>query len=193
MGSTINIPLPPGSGTGCYAYAMQRVVLPALERFKPDLIFVSSGFDASYADPLASMMMSSDGFRDIATQLKDAAIRLCQGKIIFAHEGGYSKDYVPFCALAVIEALVGKRSIVQDECIDEVNRWGYQALQAHQASVINLVAEMHDLYVDKTNIEIQKIEQNVEDLRTRDHIQTLLDGIKDPQRRQAVLQSLTAI
>ena len=50
--ATINIPLPPGSGVGAYSYAFERVVIPALDRFRPDLILVSSGFDASYADPL---------------------------------------------------------------------------------------------------------------------------------------------
>jgi acetoin utilization deacetylase AcuC-like enzyme len=50
--TTINIPLPPGSGSGAYEYAFEKVVIPALERFKPDFILVSSGFDASYMDLL---------------------------------------------------------------------------------------------------------------------------------------------
>ena len=52
--TTINIPLPPGSGVGAYSYAFERIVLPALDRFRPDLLLVSSGFDASYADPLGN-------------------------------------------------------------------------------------------------------------------------------------------
>lgn len=97
-GANINIPLPPGSGCGAYQYALERVVLPALHRFKPDLILVSSGFDASYMDPLAAMCLSSEAFRGIATQLREAAEALCGGRIVFAHEGGYSKDYVSKCA-----------------------------------------------------------------------------------------------
>lgn len=61
-GFTINVPLPPGSGSGAYRDAFERVVCPALEAFKPELILVSSGFDAAYMDPLGSMMLSSLDF-----------------------------------------------------------------------------------------------------------------------------------
>ena len=54
LGVTINVPLPPGSGSGAYYYAFQNVVLPALRRFQPDLLLVSSGFDANYMDPLGA-------------------------------------------------------------------------------------------------------------------------------------------
>lgn len=192
LGSTINIPLPPGSGSGCYEYAFRRVVLPALERFKPDMIFVSSGFDASYADPLASMMLSSDAFRAMATELKGAAQRLCNGRIVFAHEGGYSKDYVPFCGLAVIEALVGRRSVVEDDSLSEVNKWGYQSLQAHQAALINKVAEFHNLpLVVVAGSHDEEVQNAVEDLGLTEQIQALLNGVADPARRKLVLQSLS--
>jgi len=193
IGSTINVPLPPGSGTGCYAYAFQRIVIPALERFKPDMIFVSSGFDASYADPLASMMLSSEAFRDMATQLVSAARRLCQGRIVFAHEGGYSKDYVPFCGLAVIEALSGLRSPVEDDNLCEVNLWGYQSLQAHQAALINKVADYHHLpFVSSGSVETDKaMEQSVQELQVAQQMQALLESITDPERRKVVLQSLS--
>lgn len=87
LGTTINIPLPPGTGSGGYYYAFERVVLPALSRFKPDLILVSSGFDANYMDPLAAMALSSAAFGNLARQLVLAAETHCQGKIIFLHEG----------------------------------------------------------------------------------------------------------
>jgi acetoin utilization deacetylase AcuC-like enzyme len=106
-GTTINVPLPPGSGNGAYHYAFEKVVLPALTKFRPDLIFVSSGFDASYVDPLGRMMVSSKCFGWMAARLQEAAEGLCGGRVIFAHEGGYSKEYVPFCGLAVVEAISG--------------------------------------------------------------------------------------
>lgn len=191
-GTTINVPLPPGSGTGCYEYAFKRIVIPALERFQPDIIFVSSGFDASYADPLASMMLSSEAFREMATQLNRAAENLCSGRIIFAHEGGYSKDYVPFCGVAVIEALCGVRSPVEDINLPEVNKWGYQECQAHQAVLINKVAEMHHLaaYTPAGESEV-KLQVAVEDLKVVEQLQGLLNGISDPKRRKQVLQSLS--
>ena len=85
-GYTINIPLPPGCGSEAYFQSFDRVVVPALEAFQPELILVSSGFDAGYLDPLATMMLSSEHFREIGKKLNKAAVDLCGGKIIYAHE-----------------------------------------------------------------------------------------------------------
>ncbi|RLN95305.1 hypothetical protein BBJ28_00010341 [Nothophytophthora sp. Chile5] len=144
-GFTVNLPLPPGSGSGAYEYAFQQVVIPALEAFKPDFVLVSSGFDASYADPLAAMILSSSVFRFMAQALVEAARRLCGGRIVFAHEGGYSETYVPFCGAAVIETLLGiddSEQQIKDPFLDEVERWEYQELQEHQRKVIDRVAAM---------------------------------------------------
>eukprot|EP00038_Savillea_parva_P012857 m.207373 g.207373 ORF g.207373 m.207373 type:complete len:406 (-) comp23713_c0_seq1:58-1275(-) len=145
-GANINVPLPPGSGTGAYEYSMTRIVRPALRRFKPDFIVVSSGFDASYVDPLSAMMLSSEDFRFMATMLLDLAAELCHGRVVFAHEGGYSKEYVPFCGLAVVEALVGIRTETADPFLPEVQGWGYRSLQPHQKSLIDDVAALHKLH-----------------------------------------------
>lgn len=145
VGANINIPLPPGSGIGAYGAAFEQIVLPALDAFRPDFILVSSGFDASFADPLASMMLSSEAFAGFARSLKDMADKHCNGRLVFAHEGGYSKDYVPFCGLAVIEAISGISSGVEDSYLEEVRAWNHQALQAHQLQAINTVCRIHGL------------------------------------------------
>lgn len=150
QGSNINIPLPPGSGHGAYQYAFESVIIPALDRFRPDLVLVSSGFDASFADNLASMMLSSESYRYFTKQLVAVAERHCDGRIVFAHEGGYSKDYVPFCGLAVIEELSGYKTEVVDHSLEEVKSWGYQELQAHQAAVVDQVALVHGLTTEST-------------------------------------------
>lgn len=134
-----------GCGKGAYQYAFERVVLPALEKFEPDLILVSSGFDASFADPLGSMLLTSESYREFTTMLMAVADKHCGGRIIFSHEGGYSKDYVPYCGLAVIEALSGWRTPVKDPYLAEAHQWGYQHLLPHQKSVIDAVATLHDL------------------------------------------------
>ncbi|KAE9035055.1 hypothetical protein PR001_g9475 [Phytophthora rubi] len=141
-GFTINVPLPPGSGSGAYEYAFKKVVVPALEQFKPDFVLVSSGFDASYADPLAAMILSSNVFRFMARELVEAAKRLCGGRIVFAHEGGYSETYVPFCGAAVLEELLGVHGVdkqIKDPFLSEVERWGYQELQEHQKKAVDRV------------------------------------------------------
>ncbi len=113
-GYNLNIPLPPGSGVGAYVAAYERVVAPALRAFKPELIIVASGLDASAMDPLARMMMHSDGYRQLTRLLMDVAEDVCDGRLVVEHEGGYSSAYVPFCGLAVVEELAGVRSAIDD-------------------------------------------------------------------------------
>lgn len=120
-------------------------MIPALDKFQPDFIFVSSGFDASFADPLGSMMLTSESFRNMTSDLISAANRHCGGRILFAHEGGYSKDYVPYCGLAVVETLCGYKTPVEDPYLYEANLWGYQSCLPHQASLIDSIAALHGL------------------------------------------------
>lgn len=120
LGANLNIPLPPGSGHAAYVHAMQRLVLPALERFQPELIIVACGYDANAVDPLARMLLHSDSFREMTRLLRHTAERLCQGRLVLVHEGGYSEAYVPFCGLAVLEELSGIRTAVSDPMLEFV-------------------------------------------------------------------------
>ncbi|GFR46729.1 hypothetical protein Agub_g8352 [Astrephomene gubernaculifera] len=134
--TTINVPLPPGSGSGAYRAAFTRVVLPALSAFRPQLLLVSAGYDASYMDMLGAMILSSEDFRWMMGSLVSASAALCGGRLVALHEGGYSELYVPFCGLAALEEMSGVRTGVQDPWLEEVSRWGYQGLQAHQEAVV---------------------------------------------------------
>jgi acetoin utilization deacetylase AcuC-like enzyme len=115
-GYNLNVPLPPGCGTGAYAHAFETVVVPALDAFGPDLIIVASGLDASAMDPLGRMMMTPRGYGELTQVMLDAADRLCGGRLVVEHEGGYSEELVPFCALAIVERLSG----IQTECRDTI-------------------------------------------------------------------------
>ena len=106
-GFNLNIPLPPGAGHESYLEAMERIVLPALDRFEPDIVVVACGYDAAAIDPLSRMMCTADTFRQMTRQVMAAAGRLCGGRLVLVHEGGYSELYVPFCGHAVIEELSG--------------------------------------------------------------------------------------
>jgi acetoin utilization deacetylase AcuC-like enzyme len=135
-GYNINVPLPPGSGFGAYQSAYERVVIPALEKYKPDLIMVPSGFDANVLDPLARMMMHSEGYRALTKMIMEVAAKLCHGRIVMCHEGGYSESYVPFVGLAVIEELSGIKTDVEDTTMELVRNMGGQTLQPHQNAAI---------------------------------------------------------
>jgi acetoin utilization deacetylase AcuC-like enzyme len=139
QGYNINVPLPPGSGHGAYLATFDRVVVPALERFRPDLIVVASGLDANGCDPLARMMCYADTYREMTARLMSSAKALCGGKLVVCHEGGYSPQVVPFAALAIIEQLSGCKTDVIDPLSGHIATFAGQDLQPHQDAVIAAV------------------------------------------------------
>jgi acetoin utilization deacetylase AcuC-like enzyme len=107
LGFNLNLPLPPGCGEVAYLHGVDRVVLPALRRFRPEVIVVACGFDAAAVDPLGRMLCTAETFRRMTRAVMQAADALCGGKLVLVHEGGYSEVYVPFCGHAVLEELSG--------------------------------------------------------------------------------------
>ena len=88
-GYTVNVPLTAGGGDGVYRAAFERVILPALDDYKPELVLVSAGFDASARDPLAEMTLTADAFGWMARALRGVADRHADGRLLMALEGGY--------------------------------------------------------------------------------------------------------
>ena len=96
--TTLNVPMPAGSGDEEYLRVFERVVQPALARFEPELLLVSAGFDAHVDDPLADMRVTEDGFRELARRCTSAAPR-CAAVL----EGGYNLDTLPGLVGASLE------------------------------------------------------------------------------------------
>ena len=117
-GFNLNVPLLPGGGHQSYVDAMEIVVLPALRAYRPELIIVACGYDANGFDPLARMMAHSETYRWLMAQTMAAADDLCGGKVVVAHEGGYSEAYVPFCGHALLEQLSGQKTAVIDPALE---------------------------------------------------------------------------
>ncbi|WP_069801187.1 class II histone deacetylase [Thermogemmatispora onikobensis] len=107
VGYTVNIPLPPGTGDRGYIAAFEQLVLPIGLRYRPQLILVSAGQDASWLDPLAQMMLTRAGYRRLAELVVALADEVCEGRLVALQEGGYSRAYVPYCTAAIVEALLG--------------------------------------------------------------------------------------
>jgi acetoin utilization deacetylase AcuC-like enzyme len=141
-GFNINVPLPPGSGVGAYIATFEQVVAPALRGFSPELILVASGLDASAMDPLASMMMTSDGYRKLTQIVISAARGACGGHVVACHEGGYSPAYVPYCGLAILEEMSGIRTELADPLAGILGPMGGQELQPHQEAVVREAAKV---------------------------------------------------
>ncbi|MBJ7249784.1 MAG: class II histone deacetylase, partial [Thermoleophilia bacterium] len=86
IGATLNIPLPAGGGRQPYELAFIDVVIPALERFQPELLLIASGLDANRYDINARMDLTAEDYRVFTQLLMDAADRLCGGRLVIIHE-----------------------------------------------------------------------------------------------------------
>jgi acetoin utilization deacetylase AcuC-like enzyme len=100
--TTLNVPLGAGAGDDEYLHAFERVVEPAVAAFQPDQVLVSAGFDAHEEDPLASMRVTEDGFRELARRSKALAPR-CAAVL----EGGYNLSTLPRLVSAALEGFRG--------------------------------------------------------------------------------------
>jgi acetoin utilization deacetylase AcuC-like enzyme len=141
-GTNLNIPLPPGCGTEAYDDTFDRVIIPAIRRFNPDIIIIPCGFDAGHMDPMGRMMLTSKDYRRLTRTLMALADELCDGKIVFLHEGGYSRWTVPFYGLAVLEEL----SEIPTEIVDPFQFYNGldlgHGLLPHQKAAVDAAAEM---------------------------------------------------
>ena len=114
LGYNMNIPLPPGAGHNTYLAAMERLALPAIRAFAPDIIIIACGYDAAAVDPLGRMLATMGTFRAMTAQVKTLATQICDGRLMMAHEGGYSEVYVPFCGHAVLAEMADSKITAPD-------------------------------------------------------------------------------
>lgn len=105
-GYNVNIPLPPATGDAGYQYTFEKLVIPILEEYKPQLLLISAGQDPSGLDPLSRMMVMRPGFRYMARTLRELSEKVCEGRLVILQEGGYSLSYLPIATLGMIEGLM---------------------------------------------------------------------------------------
>ena len=141
----LNVPLPAGCGFGAYRTAFEQVVMPALDLYRPQMIFAPFGFDGGAQDPMGRMILSSNSFRYMAEQLVGAAERHASERLVLTHEGGYNESTVPFMALAVLEAISGLSSGVEDPYAVIMDTMHGHDLLPHQEAAI---ARSRDLLTD---------------------------------------------
>lgn len=96
-GTTLNAPMAPGSGDYEYRLAFEQMLAPAMERFRPEFIVLSAGFDAHRDDPLADIQLTEEGFRFLSRFAVMLAKEYCGGKIVSILEGGYERESLARC------------------------------------------------------------------------------------------------
>ena len=107
-GRIVNLPLPAYAGDGVYAQVMSQVILPMAERVRPEMVFISAGFDVHWDDPITALGLSITGIFHLCQGLVFLAQQLCQGKIVFVLEGGYDPDTLYEGSRAVLAALANE-------------------------------------------------------------------------------------
>ena len=105
-GHIVNVPLPGGTDGEHYRRVFSDLVLPELDAFKPDFIFISAGFDAHKNDPLAGLNLESEDFGWITRQIMQIADTHSDGRIVSTLEGGYDLDGLAQSAVAHVNALM---------------------------------------------------------------------------------------
>jgi len=106
-GQRVNVPLSAGTTGPAFRAAIEAAWMPALERFAPQMLFVSAGFDAHAEDPLASLQLQDDDYAWITTRIMDLADRHADGRVVSMLEGGYALPALGRSAAAHIRVMMG--------------------------------------------------------------------------------------
>lgn len=107
-GFTVNLPMEMGATDDDYRVVLEKVVIPVLMQFKPELLLVSAGFDAHERDPLGNMRVTTAGFGAMTADLCRVADECCDGRLVALLEGGYDLDALRACAMCVTDVLSGR-------------------------------------------------------------------------------------
>ena len=104
----VNVPLRPNDDGEVFREAFETGILPRLERFRPDVIVISAGFDAHRLDPLANLRLEAEDFGWATRRLMEVAERCANGRIVSILEGGYSLEGLGKSVAAHVDALMGR-------------------------------------------------------------------------------------
>jgi acetoin utilization deacetylase AcuC-like enzyme len=106
VGNIVNVPLRPMSGSREFRLGMTREILPALDAFRPEMVFISAGFDAHRNDPLAQLALEDADYTWVTEQLLDLARRHAMRRVVVALEGGYDLAALAASAAAHLRVLM---------------------------------------------------------------------------------------
>jgi acetoin utilization deacetylase AcuC-like enzyme len=115
-GFNVNIELPVGTGDGGYLRAVERLVVPIVESFAPELLVVACGQDANQFDPNGRQCVTMEGFRALGAAARALADRHCEGRMVLVQEGGYARSYSAFCLHATLAGVLEQETELEDPC-----------------------------------------------------------------------------
>lgn len=107
LGFTLNSPILPGEGDAEYRRAFERDLIPAFDRYRPEFVLVSAGFDAHAEDDMSNIQLSTSGFSWMMERITDLAERHANGRLVSVLEGGYCLERLPELIRNHLEILLG--------------------------------------------------------------------------------------
>ncbi|MFX1420409.1 MAG: histone deacetylase [Promethearchaeota archaeon] len=105
LGKSINFPIPMNSTDDDFLELFE-IIEPILNEFVPDIIIIAAGFDMHFTDPIGNCLLTTFSYYQFTEKLLNIAEKLCEGKIVFILEGGYSLIGLPICIHSVVKALL---------------------------------------------------------------------------------------
>jgi acetoin utilization deacetylase AcuC-like enzyme len=132
-GFNVNVPLPEQMGDGDYAAVFDQLLVPIAERFRPDLVLVSAGFDAHRDDPLGGMGVSDEGFAVLCGKVREIAARHGSGGLAVVLEGGYDLDALGRSVHGCLEVMLGAAPPSLGRSGGSPSRAGKAAVEAAQS------------------------------------------------------------
>ncbi|MFW9818595.1 MAG: histone deacetylase [Candidatus Thorarchaeota archaeon] len=108
LGRNINFPIPFNSTDDDFLEFFE-VLEPILQEFLPDLIIVAAGFDMYFADPVGNCLLTSKAYYEFTEKISKIAENICQGRLAFILEGGYSLIGLPACIYSIIQSLLNEK------------------------------------------------------------------------------------
>jgi len=139
-GFTVNVPLLAGWGDDEYQTVFEDILAPIAKRLEPQIIMVSAGYDAHWADSLASMQLSVSGFARLTEIIKTLADMLCKGRMVFVLEGGYHLEALALSVAATLNVLRGDKQIS-----DPLGKGHTQSRHVSFDNFVKMVKEIHDI------------------------------------------------
>lgn len=119
-GTNVNVPMPPGAGDEAYERVFDEVIIPAVQRYRPELILISAGYDAHWREHLSGVQtkVTLHGFASLTHRVMSLAGELCGGKLGVLLEGGYDTEVLAFGVLNTLNIMRG-----MDEIHDPTGDW----------------------------------------------------------------------
>ena len=145
-GSTVNLPLPAGCGDEVLEYAYDSLLQPLAERFKPQFVLVSAGYDGHWRDPLGHLNLSVAGYTRLTRQVQEIADTFCEGRLALTLEGGYDLDALVSATEATLLTLAGADQI-ETEAADRVGNGpgGYSPQAGPLRELLNEARHLHGI------------------------------------------------